>query len=97
MNQLSRILGLAVLAATWLLLPGKAAAQSGTVTDDGFISTNANTQRFNLNGQGISLIAAGSSATAGFIPLGSTTAYIKFQLTSSLPPNVAAAKWPRPH
>jgi hypothetical protein len=79
-----------VLIAVFLLLPGRAAAQSGTVTDDGFVSSNSTTQRLNLGGQGISLIVAGSSAVAGSVPVGTTTTYIKFQLPSSLPANVAA-------
>lgn len=34
---------------------------------------------------------AGSSAAAGPVHVGASTAYIKFQLTSSLPPAIAAA------
>jgi hypothetical protein len=74
-----------------LILPGRAAAQSGTVTDDGFLSSNATTQLVNLNGQGIILVVAGSSATVGSAQVGTTKAYIKFQLQSSLPPNIVAA------
>jgi hypothetical protein len=80
-----------VLAVLLLLSPGRAAAQSGTETDDAFISGNAATQFLNFNGQGISLIVAGSSANAGVVRVGTTTTYIKFQLQSSLPPTVAAA------
>ncbi|HEY6388718.1 MAG TPA: DNRLRE domain-containing protein, partial [Candidatus Acidoferrum sp.] len=90
MTQPSRIFSLALFAATSLLLPGRATAQSGTVTDDAFVSSNVATQLFNLKGQGISLIVAGSTATVGSTQVGTTTTYIKFQLTSSLPPNVAA-------
>jgi hypothetical protein len=63
MTQSRRILWFSVLAAALLLLPSRAAAQSATVTDDAFLSTSKTTQSFNLNGQGISLIVAGSSAT----------------------------------
>ena len=73
-----------------ILLPGRAAAQSGTVTDDAFVSSNAATGLLNLKGQGISLIVAGSSASVGFVSVGATKSYIKFQLQSSLPPNAAA-------
>jgi len=91
MTQQRRILGFAAIAAGLLLLPSGAAAQSATVTDDAFLSSNTNTQQFNLNGQGISLIVAGSSATVGNSNVGATKAYIKFQLNSSLPPSTAAA------
>jgi hypothetical protein len=57
-----KILWLAVFAAAILLLPSNASAQSATVTDDAFVSTNSTTQSVNLNGQGISLLVAGSSA-----------------------------------
>lgn len=91
MAQPSKIFSLAVFVAALLLLPSRAAAQSGTVTDDGFVSSNSTTQLVNLNGQGIVLVVAGSSATVGSAQVGTTKAYIKFQLQSSLPPNVAAA------
>ncbi|HWZ54578.1 MAG TPA: DNRLRE domain-containing protein [Verrucomicrobiae bacterium] len=71
--------------------PDRAAAQSGTVSDDAFVSSNPRTQILDLNGQGISLIVAGSSATVGGQHVGATTSYIKFQLQSSLPPGTAAA------
>jgi hypothetical protein len=45
------------LTAALLALPVKTAAQSGTVTDDGFLSSSSATQQFNVNGQGISLMA----------------------------------------
>src|SRR5439155_21138521 len=45
------------------LLPFRASAQSGAVSDDGFLSSSSATQQFNLNGQGIVLIVAGKSAT----------------------------------
>ena len=90
MTQPHKILFLAVFAATLLLLPLRASAQSGTVTDDGFLSSSAATQQVNLNGQGIALIVAGSSATVGSVSVGTTKTYIKFQLLSSLPQNVAA-------
>ena len=86
-----RILWLSVLAAALLLLPGRAAAQSGTVTDDAFASTNTTTQSVNLNGQGIVLIVAGSNATVGSTHVGTSKSFIKFQLQSSLPPATAAA------
>jgi N-acetylneuraminic acid mutarotase len=91
MTQPRRILGFAAFAAGLLLLPTRAAAQSGTVTDDGFLSTNATTQLVNLNGQGIVLVVAGSSAMVNNSNVGATKTYIKFQLTSSLPPGTAAA------
>jgi hypothetical protein len=80
-----------VAVAMMMLAPGKVAAQSGTVTDDAFASSNATTQQANLKGQGFVLVVAGSSATVGIAPVGTTKAYIKFQLQSSLPPSVAAA------
>jgi hypothetical protein len=91
MTRLNKILCLTLCAVALLLLPLRAAAQSGTVTDDAFLSTNSTTQQFNLNGQGIALIVAGSSATVGNSNVGATKTYIKFLLTSSLPPNTAAA------
>jgi hypothetical protein len=91
MTRPRRILWLAVSIAALFLLPQRAAAQSGTVTDDAFLSSNATTQALNLNGQGIALVVAGSSATVGSSHVGLTKTYIKFQLQSSLPPNVAAA------
>jgi len=80
-----------LVASTLLLFPSGAGAQTGTVTDDAFVSSNAVTQALNLNGQGTSLIVAGSSAAVGSVKVGTSTAYIKFQLQSSLPPAVAAA------
>src|SRR5947209_4442564 len=91
MTQPHKILCLAVFAATPLLLPLRASAQSGTVTDDGFLSSSSATQQVNLNGQGIALIVAGSSAMVGPASVGTTKTHIKFQLLSSLPQNVAAA------
>jgi hypothetical protein len=70
-----------------LLLPQRTTAQSGTVTDDAFLSRNATTQKLNLGGQGISLIVAGSIATVGLLPVGTTTTYIKFQLPEINPPS----------
>src|SRR5256885_249326 len=92
MTQPHKILFLAVFVAALLLLPLRGAAQSATVTDDGFLSSSTATQQVNLNGQGIALIVAGSSATVGSASVGTTKTYIKFQLLSSLPQNVAAAK-----
>jgi len=80
-----------VLMISLVVFPGRASAQSGTVTDDAFLSSNATTQLLNLNGQGGSLIVAGSSATVGPLHVGATKAYIQFQLQSSLPPTTAAA------
>lgn len=96
MTQPRRILWFVSIAAVLLLLPSRAAAQSGTVTDDAFMSSNSATQLLNLNGQGISLIVAGSSATVGPVRVGATTTYIQFQLPSSLPAGVTAANVPRP-
>ena len=45
MTQPRRILWSAVSAIAVLLLPHRVAAQSATVTDDAFLSTNANTQK----------------------------------------------------
>src|SRR6266436_1197853 len=90
MTQPHKILCFALLGATLFLLPLRSAAQSGTVTDDGFLSSSSATQQVNLNGQGIALIVAGSSATVGSASVGTTKTYIKFQLLSSLPQNVAA-------
>jgi N-acetylneuraminic acid mutarotase len=90
-----RLVTHAMFAAVVMILlvgfPGRSWGQSGTVTDDGFVSTNSTTQAVNLNGQGIVLVVAGSSAMVGSAQVGTTKAYIKFQLQSSLPPNVAAA------
>src|SRR5207302_8788889 len=91
MTQPRKIRCLAVFAAAPLLLPFRASAQSGAVSDDGFLSSSSATQQVNLNGQGIALIVAGSSATVGSASVGTTKTYIKFQLLSSLPQNVAAA------
>ncbi len=91
MTQPHKILCLAVFAATPLLLPLRASAQSGTVTDDGFLSSSAATQLVNVNGQGVVLIVGGSSATVGAASVGTTKTFIKFQLQSSLPGGVAAA------
>ena len=68
----------------------EASAQSGAVSDDGFLSSSSATQQFNLNGQGIVLIVAGSSATVGSASVGTTKTYIKFRLLSSLPTTGAA-------
>ena len=87
---LSRLIFPKVLLITLAVLPGRAWAQSGTVTDDGFLSSNTATQQVNLNGQGVVLIVGGSSATVGSASVGTTKTYIKFQLLSSLPQNVAA-------
>jgi hypothetical protein len=56
MTQLHRVFCLVGFAAALLLLPLRAAAQSGTLTDDGFVSTNPTAQLLNLNGQGQVLI-----------------------------------------
>lgn len=80
----------AVLLISLFVFPGRAWAQSGTVTGDGFLSSNSTTQSVNLNGQGIALIVAGSAAAVGSVHVGTTKTYIKFQLDSSLPPAVAA-------
>ena len=85
MTQPRRILPLGVLIASALLLPFKAGAQSGTVIDDGFLSSNSVTQQINQNGHGPTLVVAGSSATVGSTPVGLTKTYLKFQLLSSLP------------
>src|SRR4029077_7849705 len=73
------------------MLPGRAGAQSGTVTDDAFLSSNPATQVLNFNGQGISLVVAGGGSQRGGAPVGTSTTYIKFQLQSSLPPNSGGA------
>ncbi len=90
MTQPRKFCFFAFLVAAFLLLPGRAAAQSGTVTDDAFASTVAATQTVNVNGQGLALIVAGSSAKVGSASVGATKTYIRFQLQSSLPPGVAA-------
>src|SRR5207302_5443131 len=91
MTQPRKIRCLAVFAAAPLLLPFRASAQSGAVSDDGFLSSSTATQQVNLNGQGIVLIVAGSSAAVGSAQVGTTKTYIKFQLLSSLSPRVAGA------
>jgi N-acetylneuraminic acid mutarotase len=90
MAQPFRVLCVSAFIATILLLPSRSSAQEGTVTDDAFASTNAATQVFNLNGQGISLIVAGSNAKVSMISVGTTNSYVKFQFLSSLPPNTTA-------
>jgi len=90
MTQLRRFSWYALFVVMFLL-PGKSAAQSGTVTDDAFVSNNSVTQLANLNGQGIALVVSGSSGTVGPVQVGATKTFLKFQLQSSLPPNVAAA------
>ena len=65
MIQTHKVLACLTLIAGLPLVPTQAAAQSGTVTDDAFLSSNAVTQLVNLNGQGISLIGAGSNASVG--------------------------------
>jgi hypothetical protein len=80
-----------VLMISLAMSPGRVWAQSATVTDDAFVSTNATTQSVNLNGRGIALVVADSSATVGPVHVGTTKTFIKFQLRSSLPPTVAAA------
>jgi hypothetical protein len=88
----SRILIFVSLSfSAFLLLPARGVAQTGTVSDDAFLSSNPVTQLLNLNGQGIALVVAGSSATVGPAHLGLTKSYIKFQLQSSLPAATAAA------
>jgi hypothetical protein len=91
MPQPGRIFLLVVLAAAPLLLVPRAIAQSGTVTDDAFLSSNPTTQQVNGNGHGLFLVVAGSSATVGSASVGPTKTFIKFQLQSSLPPTIAAA------
>lgn len=78
-----------VSAAAFALAP-RAAAQSGTVTDDGFISTNSTTQQVNANGHRMVLVVAGSSSTTQSGPVGMTKTFLKFQLQPSLPPNASA-------
>jgi hypothetical protein len=91
MTQLRKIVWLAVLVLALLLLPQGSHAQSGTVTDDAFISTNAGTQAVNANGQGTFLIVAGSSSVVGTSHPGMTKTFLRFQLQSSLPPTTAAS------
>lgn len=87
----SRFALAAILLAT-MGFAQRSAAQSGTLTDDGFVSTRNATQHMNQNGLGPSLIVAGASATSSTTgPVGTTTTFLKFQLQSSLPPSVAAA------
>jgi hypothetical protein len=90
-NYLRTAVLLALSAVASLVLPARLAGQSGTVTDDAFLSNNAATQLFNLNGQGGSLIVSGATATVGTLHSGTTKTYINFQLNSSLPPATAAA------
>ncbi len=86
-NNLRTSVLLALSAVASLVLPARSAGQSGTVTDDAFLSSNATTQLLNLNGQGGSLIVAGATATVGTLHPGTTRTYINFQLNSSLPPD----------
>lgn len=77
--------------AVALSLPRDIKAQSGTVSDDAFLSAKPAMQALNLKGQGVSLVVAGSSAEFGLVQVGPSTSYIKFQLQSSLPAAIAAA------
>jgi Kelch motif/Galactose oxidase, central domain len=79
-----------VLVTAAFLLPLRASAQNGTVTDDGFLSSNSTTQKVNLGGYGPEIVVAGSSATVGTSLVGQTKGFIKFQLQSSLPPGTPA-------
>lgn len=90
MLQPNKILCFALLAAVPLLSAPRAAAQSATVTDDAFLSTNSTTQQTNGSGHGIFLIVGGSSATTQSGSVGMTKTFLKFQLQSSLPPAAAA-------
>jgi len=62
-----RTLWFAVFAAGLVLSPSRIAAQSGTVTDDAFASSNATTETFNANGEGIAPVVADSSAKVGIM------------------------------
>jgi hypothetical protein len=79
---------LSYMIAALLLQAGRLPAQSGTLTDDAFLASTPPTQLLNLNGQGVSLIVAGSSCPR---PAGMSTAYLKFQLQASLPVPVSGA------
>src|SRR5260370_24930537 len=89
MTQLRRICWGALLAASMFLLPSRAAAQSATVTDDAFLSSNSTTQQFNLNGQGISLIVSGSNSPVRKNRGGAPKSYNKIQTNSPPPPGTA--------
>jgi hypothetical protein len=93
--SMRKLLSFLFFAAVPMILlavsPGQVWAQSGTVTDDAFISTSSTTQLVNFNGQGIALVVAGSSATVGSVHVATTKTFIKFQLQSSLPSTAAAA------
>ncbi len=91
MTQVGNILLLCLVFLAVLLLPPITSAQTGTVIDDAFLSSNSAIQALNMNGQGVSLIVAGSSATVSGIHTGTTTTYVKFQLVSSLPPSASSA------
>jgi hypothetical protein len=64
--SMRKLLSFLFFAAVPMILlavsPGQVWAQSGTVTDDAFISTSSTTQLVNFNGQGIALVVAGSTA-----------------------------------
>jgi hypothetical protein len=83
------VIGLIVVATFLSAQP--AAAQNATLTDDGHLSTNANTQHLDFSGQGFVLIVAGASAMVNNSNVGATKTFIKFQLPSSLPLNVLPA------
>lgn len=78
-------------AAVVLLLPGISKAQQGTITDDAFTSPNPAVQAVNLNGSGPTIIVSGPAAAFGQQQLGPATGYLKFKLTSSLPPGTTAS------
>jgi hypothetical protein len=61
MTQPCRSYWCAVFAAGLLFLRSRTAAQSGSVTEDAFLSTNTNAQQLNLNGQGIVLATSNSN------------------------------------
>src|SRR5689334_23136131 len=74
-----------------LARPDAARAQTGTLTDDAYTSTNAALQLANASGTGPAIVVTGPAATLSGVRVGTATGYIRFRLTSNLPVNVTEA------
>ncbi|HET9317662.1 MAG TPA: DNRLRE domain-containing protein, partial [Vicinamibacteria bacterium] len=71
------------LVAAWLLVAlasaGTSFAGTGTLTDDAYTSTSAIARQSNVGGRGPALVVSGR-------PASTAVAYVRFDLTSDLPP-----------
>src|SRR5215471_9448891 len=77
---------LTVMTAALVALPGSSFAQTGTLTDDAYAASNPVLEQGNLGGSGPAIVVAGPGATLAGVPVGAANGYIKFKLTSTLPP-----------